>query len=272
MQRCRPGMASRRILSQQNRGNPRVTGDALDHSGYRPIRNRPHSDCLSALVWGIALLLLSGTTASALPTEYLITGGEVEVSVSVGGTTVGSTLSTSLSGSLTTDAVAGSLDDFSIVLEPNLVLNLSSPYGGYDSITIESATLAAGPGFSSNLLAVAGGSYTVLAFPLTVDGLWGGAATGGGQPPVSGQSITYSVPVMTAVLGSAPMLYVNAVTLNSLDGSAFGEADDLVITARIQVDSATVIPEPGTGLLLASGLLILRLRRRAFRRVPTSIC
>ena len=273
MYRRRSGSAFRLILSQHTRSCDRFAGDTVDQRGFRLIPNREGSHCFRTFGWGIAFLLLfSGSTASALPTEYLITGGEVEVSVSVGGATVGSTLSTSLSGSLTTDAVAGSLDDFSIVLEPNLVLNLSSPYGGYDSITIESATLSAGPGFSSTLLAVTGGSYTVLASPLIVDGLWGGTATGVAQPSVSGQSITYSVPVMTAVLGSVPRVYVNAVTLNSLDGSAFGEAADLVITASIQVDSVTVIPEPGTGLLLASGLVILRLRRRAFSRVPASIC
>ena len=273
MYRRRPGMAFRFILGQQNRGCHRLVGATIDQRGFRPIRNCEQLDCLRNLCWGIVLLfLLSGSTASALSTEYLITGGRVEVSVSVGGTTVGSTLSSSLSGSFTTDAVARSLNNFSIVLEPDLVLNLSSPYGGYDSITIESARLSAGLGFSSTLLAATGDSYTVLALPLTVDGLWGGTATGGAQPAVSGQSITYSVPVMTAVLGSAPMVYVNAVTLNSLNGSAFGEAADLVITASIQVDSATVIPEPGTGLLLTSGLLILRLRRRAFSRVHASIC
>ena len=67
---------------------------------------------------------------------------------------------------------------------------------------------------------------------------------------------------MTAVIGNAPLIYVNAVTLTSLDGSLFGESNDLVVLASINVDSAIVIPEPQTALLLGFGLLGLGLRRR----------
>ena len=166
-------------------------------------------------------------------------------------------------GSFTIDTSAQSLDDFSITLEPDLILNLSTSYGGYDTVTIESATLSAQPGFSSTVIATASSSYTVLASPLGVVGSWAGLNSGGVPPPVDNQPIAYSVPSLTAVIGSAPTIYISAVTLSSIDGAPFGESSDLVVSASINIGSVVVIPEASTALLVGLGLVGFSLIRRS---------
>ena len=71
---------------------------------------------------------------------YAINGGTAGLSVVVNGTEVGNTVSGSLTGNLTIDQSAQTIDEINVVLEPNIGLSLSSPYGGYDSIVIESAS------------------------------------------------------------------------------------------------------------------------------------
>ncbi|MDG2052039.1 MAG: PEP-CTERM sorting domain-containing protein [Myxococcota bacterium] len=229
---------------------------------------RPYAS-LVGLVLRWALLAGLGfapaSAAWAAPVSYAITGGSAVLSVSVGGTVLGTTVSPALSGTFTADSAAQNLTDLSIELAPNIIMNLSAAYGGYDTITIESAALDAEPGFSSTLLTSGASTYTVLASPLEVTGLWGGSHSGGGPPPVSNQPISYPVPSMIASLGISPMISISAVTLSSLDGSVFGEANDLVVVANLNVNSVTVIPEPGTGGLFALGLGGLWLHRRSVK-------
>ncbi|MAI26350.1 MAG: hypothetical protein CMN75_09970 [Spirochaeta sp.] len=206
---------------------------------------------------GFLTLLLGvffSSGAWATPVSYSVTSGSVVTSVSVGGVIIGSNTSSLTNGSFTIDASSQSLDDFSITLEPDQILNLSSAYGGYDTVTIETATLSSEPGFFSTLIGSTAGSYTVLASPLGVNGSWGGSSSTGALPPVSNQPIAYSVPSLTAVIGSAPTIFINAVTLNSLDGAFVGESEDLVVIASVNISSAVVVPESSTALLLGIGL------------------
>ena len=209
----------------------------------------------------LSLSVLYSSAASAVPVQYSVTGGSVTLAVSVGGVIVGSSVSPLTTGAFTTDDSAQSLNNFDITLDPNIVLNLSTSYGGYDTVTIESASLQSQAGFASSVIASAGSSYTVLSSPLAVNGLWGGSSTSGVPAAVTNQPITYPVPSMTAVVGGASMIFVNAVILNSLDGTLFGEAEDLVVIASINVDSAIVVPEPSTALLLLVGLGLLAVRK-----------
>ncbi len=90
---------------------------------------------------GVLFLLSLPSGASAAPILYSVTGGSVQITVMVGASIVGQTTSPGLSGTLTLDAVAHSLDSLDLSLDPNIGLALSASYGGYDLITIESASL-----------------------------------------------------------------------------------------------------------------------------------
>lgn len=211
-----------------------------------------------------SLLLASPSWAS--PVLYAVTGGSVQVLVFVGGFLVGSTQSPGLSGTLTIDAAAQSLDDLNLVLDPNISLSLSSAYGGYDTITIESAALTSDVGFSSSVLSSTPQSFTVAAGSLSVNGSWGATDSGGVAPPVSGVPISYAVPLMTAVANSVPLVNSTLVTLNAISGVAFGEPNDLVVQASFAVTGVTIIPEPSTALLAGLGFAALAARARRTRR------
>ena len=218
---------------------------------------------------GVSAVLVSVLLAApswSAPVPYLVTGGSAQILVFVGGFLVGSTQSPGLSGTLTIDSAAQSLDDLNLVLDPNISLSLTSPYGGYDTITIESASLTSDVGFSSSLLSSTPQSFTVAAGSLTVNGSWGASDSGGVAPPVSGAPISYPVPLMTAVLTSVPLVNSTLVTLNAINGASFGEPNDLVVQASFAVTGATIIPEPGTALLAGLGLAVLAARARRTRR------
>jgi hypothetical protein len=186
--------------------------------------------------------------------------------VFVGGFLVGQTSSPGLSGSLTIDSASQSLDDINLVLDSNISLSLSSPYGGYDEITIESASITSDIGFSSTLLSNTPQSFTVSAGSLTVNGSWGAADSLGVNPTVSGLAISYAVPLMTAVITSVPLVNTTLVTLNALDGTSYGELFDLTVLASFAVTGVTIIPEPSTALLAGLGLALLAARARRIRR------
>jgi hypothetical protein len=213
----------------------------------------------------LASLLLASPSWAA-PVPYLVTGGSVQVLVFVGGFLVGQTSSPGLSGNLTIDSASQSLDDINLVLDSNISLSLSSPYGGYDEITIESASITSDIGFSSTLLSNTPQSFTVSAGSLTVNGSWGAADSLGVNPTVSGLAISYAVPLMTAVITSVPLVNTTLVTLNALDGTSYGELFDLTVLASFAVTGVTIIPEPSTALLAGLGLALLAARARRIRR------
>ncbi len=216
------------------------------------------------------LLLFCGaplSSASAVPVDYTVTGGSAQITVMVAGVQVGQTTSPSLSGSFTLDDANMSIDAITLDLAPNIMLNLSSPYGGYDEITIEAASVTDSVGFGATLPPTAVGlSYSAYAGPLEVSGFWGATDSTGTNPTVSGQAINYGVPQMTAVVSPGPVVAITGVTLNVLDGAGFGEASDLTVLATFNV-FAVPIPEPSSGLLAAWGLaLVAAARRRSASR------
>jgi hypothetical protein len=64
------------------------------------------------------------------------------------------------------------------------------------------------------------------------------------------------------VINVFPLLSIVGITLNSLDGTSYGEASDLTILASFTVNSVVVIPEPRTAMLLGLGLAVLAASRR----------
>lgn len=223
---------------------------------------------LATLIFCAALIpaaALVPATAQAAPITYAVTGGTVNLTVFNGALPIGTTVSTTLSGSLTIDLVAESLDSINIVLEPNISLALSTPYGGYNSITIEAASLGVATGYSSTTIASTPLSFTISGGPLSVSGAYGASDSFLVNPAVTGIPITYDVPAIIAVVNSSPSIELNGVTLNALSGLDFGEPNDLTVLANILVTDLVVIPEPSTALLvsLGLGLLAAASRRRS---------
>ena len=235
--------------AREGRSTERNVGFMAHKEPWRP-------RLLAALMFCAALL---PTAAQAAPTMYAINGGTAGLSVVVNGTEVGNTVSGSLTGNLTIDQSAQTIDEINVVLEPNIGLSLSSPYGGYDSIVIESASIAGGLGYTSSQIASTGTSFTVLGGPLEVNGTYGATDSLGVSPSASGIPITYTMQSLTGVVTSTSSVAFNAFTLNALNGAGFGETDDLIIFATINItpSSLTVIPEPSTALLVSMGLGLL---------------
>ena len=197
------------LVNDQSRSRNKRRGHAL-FQGDCFVTMDPGCSCVRErtyrhrVKWAALLALLAGlfvsSKAMAVPVSYSVTSGSVNLLVSVDGVVIGTNVSALTNGSFTIDTSAQSLDDFSITLEPDLILNLSTSYGGYDTVTIESATLSAQPGFSSTVIATASSSYTVLASPLGVVGSWAGLNSGGVPPPVDNSG---SMPVSARIASAS---------------------------------------------------------------------
>lgn len=223
-----------------------------DPSGLLKSKKSPFARVLASLIFCVALLPGAAQAASV---QFAVTTGVVNLSVVVAGTVIG-TASGSVSGSLTIDHAAQSLDGLDLQLSPNILINLSQSYGGFDVVNVESATIASDIPFSSTLVSSTAQSFTVIGTPLVVNGSYGAADVNPGVlNPVSGVPISFPVPSITAAIGTSSIAFTS-FTLNSLSGVSFGEADDLTVLAQINVDPTNLapIPEPSTALLMVLGL------------------
>jgi len=204
---------------------------------------------------GWAFLSLGAAGAGAVPITYSVSSGSATVEVLVGGIVVGQATNVGVTGSVTIDSVALSIDSLALALDPNISLTLSTSYGGFDQVTIESASLTSAVGFGSVVPStpISTKSFNALVGALDVAGSWAASDSGGVNPSQSGVPISYAVPAMSAVVSSllVPLINVQSVTLNALNGALFGETQDLVVRANLSVFA---VPEPGTGTLLVLGL------------------
>jgi len=185
----------------------------------------------------------------------------VNIDVQLNGVSIGSANGVALTGtSVTADTSALNLEGVQLSIAPNTPISLSESFGGYNEIIVESATLSSSVSFSTLSSSGVPTFYSANAGPLEVNGSWGGIdTTPSGNPPVSGQAITYDVLAITGIVNTIPFLLINGVTINSLNGDDFGEpGKNLTIVASYYV----LTPEPGTGLLAAFGIVVLAFRQR----------
>jgi hypothetical protein len=212
------------------------------------------------------LSLLSGP-ALALPTTFEFVSGQAHVTASVvGQSTLLVDTVVALDGTFVDFETAPvGVADFELSIAPTGPIAMNGSYGGFDTFVIESALLVPGAGFSSSGVAVGGTEYSIVLGPLDVNAVYGASHSSGSPGPVSGVSISFTNPSLSATVSSDTMTFeMIGVTLGIIPGALVGEAADLIVKGDITFVGApsAPIPEAGTGALLATGLVALAAARR----------
>lgn len=208
-----------------------------------------------ALSW-LCWLLLLPTPALALPQTYSFVSGTARVTAQVIGQPdfLVDTL-VALDGTfIDFDEALVSVTDFEISIAPTAPIAMSGSYGGFDTFSIDAATLSPGTGYSSSGVSVGGSQYSVAMGPLDVNAIYSASDSTLTNPPVSGVPITFTNPSLTATVDTDLIVFeLVGVTLGVLPGYLVGEASDLIVKGDIVFIGA--VPEPTTGALLGLGLL-----------------
>jgi hypothetical protein len=206
---------------------------------------------------------MTAPAAQAISIVHPVSGGTVDIDVKLGGVVIGSSLGVLLTGdSVTVDTTALTLDAIRLEIAPTTIF-LSQSFGGYDVITVESAVLEGRLSFATVASAGVPNLFTAVAGPLTVVGSWGASDSNGINPDTNGNPIVFDVLSLIAIVNENPVVEIDQVTINSIDGTPFGEpGQHLTIVASYNV----LTPEPGTGLLVALGLVVMASRRSAGSR------
>lgn len=216
-------------------------------------------DRRAALVLLLALLLPVASTAT--PVVYTFTSGSVDITGTVGTTTLFSATGIPLTGAFVTfDAANPTLDDFDISGGPSGLITLSSSYGGFDGFTLDSFTLSPGTGYTN--ISVTGGP-TMFSFVVGPADATGVATAYIGTTPIM------TIPFMetsSAILGTIDIgsgtLTLSGVTLLVISGIS-GELVPLIVKGDITF-TGMVVPEPAMMTLLALGAgLVWRQRNLA---------
>lgn len=222
--------------------------------------------------WIAAAIVLGWAgTAGAAPITFYFDFGTAVVTASTPTNTVLGSTTVDLTGAVVVfdpspgGPLVADLVSFSITAGPTPTINLSNAYGGFDQIVIESVTLSPDTGYATNS---ATGSYPIFDVdvgPVKIDALYSASLSTGPPPsPVSNVPISAVASNLSAtVLTDTMQLLMNGITLFTLQGADFGEAENLVVKADIEWFGT--VPEPGTGSLLGLGLAAIAGRSRLRR-------
>lgn len=209
--------------------------------------------------------ILAVGTAQAAPITYNFVTGSASLIVQKSGGAILATPTLDFDGAFAEfDAATVQLTDLSFTLTPGQMFTLSSPYGGFDQITVDMAELKPALGYAPTTgtgtnpyFGVGGGPMEVVAEYM--------ASFSGGPPPLPAMApVTVPIPSLTGqvTLGAMATFEISGVTLGILPAASFpGETEDLIILANVVWDGqAEPVPEPTVvGLLsLACGFLLLR--------------
>jgi len=210
---------------------------------------------IAALALGLSAL---AGPAYAAPVTYYFTGGSALITIP-GGTLAPVALA--LNGiSATFDEVAPALTSFNFTTAPNQMINLITPIGGYDQITVNSATLTPGVGYA-HLAATnnGGGNYSVTVAPVHTSGIYSASYSGGPIPPaVSNIPIGFdnTTPLVATIDVFNGTFELLGVTLASIQVGPL-PTDIITMKADLTFRGMTQVPEPVTLALIGLGLASL---------------
>ena len=218
------------------------------------------------LFLGLSLLVVAGS-AQATPTTYYFNSGSAHITATAGASLIVSE-TIALDGAwVTFDSALPEVIGFSITAPQSDPIAMLTPYGGFDTFVVESATVTPGSSYSNFSIAPTGpNTWGFLVGPVDVAGVYSASHTSGTPPPVSNIPVPFTgMSFLNGSINTDTLTFeLLGVTLAELNGAALGETDDLIVKADITWSGA--VPEPGTGILLGSGLIGLAIRRRSAAR------
>ena len=214
------------------------------------------------------LVVLATSSAFAAPTTYLFTSGSIQLSatdtstgdsVLVGASSVNIPLTGSFVVFDPTTGTNGTLLDFEMT-PINFTLDLDPTVVTLDEVTIESGILVNAIGATADLSAL-GSFFIDTVMSGIVSGVFPDTTLFGPEPT---SSETSSASGSLGISGDTLMLGLVGVNLARFDDIANPGAGTILVKADFTFIS-TVVPEPGTALLLGMGLLGLASQRRVGR-------
>lgn len=211
----------------------------------------------------LAAAIAVAAPAQAAPVLYQYTSGQATVTATSVLTTLGVATFT-LNGIFAEfDSDTGALTDFQFTTAPNQWIVLSTVYGGFDEIWVNSASVVPGTNYSTLSSTPLGpGRWSVSVMPVDVNAVYTGRNS---QTQVTA--------------GPFPLSYTNATPLNAtinatlgtfrLEGITLGIVpvpgeNPVTIGAVLTFQGATPVPEPAAlGLVTLAGLALAAGRKRS---------
>jgi hypothetical protein len=200
-------------------------------------------------------------SASAATQTYNFVSGHIDVTASAGTDLVLDEQITLDGDFVLFDDGTPSLVSFRFTAPQTPTISLLVPYGGFDTIVIESLELTPGTGYTSTGTQLTATTYSLNSGPIRVESVYSASDSNNLNPPVMNIPLDFPTNTLSSTVDLGTVTFeLKGLTLGVLPGGDFGESNPLIVKG--DVTFVGIVPEPSTGSLLAGGLAALTWRRR----------